>query len=404
MNPVAYLKKNGIQRTIEVLYRFKLQQIYEKIMLSFTKGKPLKNIILIESHNDFDSNGGAFYDYLIKHEYNQSYKIVWQLKHKLKQKLPHNVKAVPLCKPSLRRAYYRCVSQIMTSDCYYAPKVREDQVSFYFTHGPIGLKNCKGCVPVLENVDYCLSPSEFYGPILADQFSMPYDEKWIVLGYPMHDILYTSPTDELKKITEQKFDRVVLWMPTFRKGGGFKRNDSTEELPLGIPLIVSQEQYKKLNAELAKRNCLLIIKMHPMQDPDTIHLEEASNIRVLTGETVRQLGVNNYRLMKETDAMISDYSSIAYDYLHLDKPIGYMMSDAESYKLGFVVEDPRTLMAGDVINTFDDLVCFIQNVADGVDPYQEARHKLFDKLFCYHDGNSCERIVDFMKLTKKGGK
>ena len=46
-----------------------------------------------ESHNDFDSNGGAFYNYLIQNEYNKKYKIVWLIKHKesLNVQLPKNV-------------------------------------------------------------------------------------------------------------------------------------------------------------------------------------------------------------------------------------------------------------------------------------------------------------------------
>ena len=48
----------------------------------------LKDIIVLESHNDFDSNGGAFYDYLIKNGYNKKYKIVWMLKNPKPKNLP----------------------------------------------------------------------------------------------------------------------------------------------------------------------------------------------------------------------------------------------------------------------------------------------------------------------------
>lgn len=52
---------------------------------------PLQDVIILESHNDFDSNGGAFYDYLIENGYNKKYKIVWFLRNKCPQHLPENV-------------------------------------------------------------------------------------------------------------------------------------------------------------------------------------------------------------------------------------------------------------------------------------------------------------------------
>ena len=73
MNPILYLKKNGIRHTINVIYKYKLEIILEKVMYLFTKNTKLKNTIVIESHNDFDCNGGAFYNYLIKNGYTRIY-------------------------------------------------------------------------------------------------------------------------------------------------------------------------------------------------------------------------------------------------------------------------------------------------------------------------------------------
>lgn len=38
----------------------------------------------------------------------------------------------------------------------------------------------------------------------------------------------------------------------------------------------------------------------------------SENISNLTGDTVKQLDIDNYRLLKDADALISDYSSIVY--------------------------------------------------------------------------------------------
>ena len=66
MNPIKYLQENGVKRAMKVLYDYKLELLLEKIVFVFTKHKNLNDVIMIESHNDFDCNGGAFYNYLIR--------------------------------------------------------------------------------------------------------------------------------------------------------------------------------------------------------------------------------------------------------------------------------------------------------------------------------------------------
>ena len=66
---LGYIKKHGILHAIQVFYKYKLNIIYCKFINLFFKNKKLLNMIIIESHNDFDCNGGAFYDYLVKNNY-----------------------------------------------------------------------------------------------------------------------------------------------------------------------------------------------------------------------------------------------------------------------------------------------------------------------------------------------
>lgn len=71
MNVLKYISQNGIKHTTEIIYMYKIDIVIQKICGVFLRNKPLKNIIVIESHNDFDSNGGAFYNYLIENGYNK---------------------------------------------------------------------------------------------------------------------------------------------------------------------------------------------------------------------------------------------------------------------------------------------------------------------------------------------
>ena len=111
MNLSSYVKSHGIKGTWDVIYRYKIDQAFRKLAVSLTRNKPLHNTIVIESHNDFDSNGGAFYDYLIKKHYNDKYKIVWLLKNKKPDHLPKNVYAYYLYKPSLKEQMTICTAK-----------------------------------------------------------------------------------------------------------------------------------------------------------------------------------------------------------------------------------------------------------------------------------------------------
>ena len=95
MNVAKYIQEKGVKHAIQVIYQYKIDIVLQKILGVFLRSKPLKDIIMIESHNDFDSNGGAFYNYLIQNEYNKKYKIVWLIKHKesLNVQLPQEPQA-----------------------------------------------------------------------------------------------------------------------------------------------------------------------------------------------------------------------------------------------------------------------------------------------------------------------
>lgn len=250
------------------------------------------------------------------------------------------------------------------------------------------------------DVDYFLALSKAYAPIQVNQWGMNYSDKRIVtIGYPAQDVFFDgSESDEIQKITLQKYKKVILWMPTFRKGGGYHRNDSRKEQKLGIPLIETQNQYKKLNSYLVKNNVLLIIKIHPKQDLENLKIKDESNIKVLTGKTVKELKVDNYELMKCMDALISDYSGAAYDYLQLNRPIGYVLDDMDDYIAGFVVEDIHTLIAGAEIYNFEQLESFITDVVNGKDPFREKREKMRDYIHEYHDANSSKRLAELLGL------
>lgn len=393
------IRRFRLKQRLHDLYFYKLEGWYIRFIRHFTISHPLKNVIIIESHDDFDCNGGAFYDYLLAEHYNDTYKIIWLLKKPAPHKLPKNVKGYPIDRPNLMKSYYRCVAKILTADDFVTPKVRDDQKEYYLTHGGITFKNVKGLLVVPDHVDYVLSSSANYDPYVCQNYSIPYpNAKMLHFGYPRDDCLYTDTPDEFWKISNVTYDKVILWMPTFRKLAGTDRNDSTMVQPLGIPLIENLETYNQLNLFLKKHRIFLILKIHPCQDLSDLKVTDQSNIRVVTGKTMKELGLNLSYLMKSADALISDYSSSAYQYLLLDRPLAFVLSDLKEYKLGFSVKNYTDFLPGNYIYKFSDMITFLEQITLGNDQHHQERLDLRKFLYEHMDGSACERLVRHMNL------
>lgn len=371
------------------------------IGIALFKNKDIQNKIIIESHNDFDCNGGPFYDFLIRNGYNKKYRIVWLLKNKCNRELPENVFAYKINSPSLKKAYDICTAKVFFADDVVTKKVKEEQINFYLTHGSFGLKDAHGANMAARENDLLLSPSSNVDSIMAYEWSLPFPcEKLIHLGFPSEDIFYSEEIpNEFDKLRIDTTQKIILWMPTFRATNDFNRHDSDEVLPYGIPLITSLEMYKELDQYLKEKGVLLVIKLHPMQNLNLIEeLEETDNIKWLDAKSVKERGMDTFRMMKFSDALLSDYSSVAYSYLHTNNPIGYVLPDMESYKKGVCVDNIDEYLAGPRIIDFKGLKQFISDIAESNDTYKEDRKKLFDFIYEHHDGNSSKRIVEFLKL------
>lgn len=399
---ILKIREKGIKHIFSETLPWLFYDIFDKPLGNFIKkiylNKPLKDVIIIESHNDFDSNGGAFFDYLIKHGYNDKYKLVWFLRNKCPKILPHNVEGYRYNRLSIKRWYYYCIAKYIICGHYMIPSIREEQKSYYTTHGAFGLKAFKKNVNIPSNINYILTPSEYLKDMLAKEYCLEYpNDRQIILGYPSHDILYGQELGDLHKITNKKYKKVILWMPTFRISLD-GRKDGDLDNSFGIPIINSLTCYNELNEKLNKENSLLIVKIHPMQDMSTVKISSLSNIILLDGELFKKLKIDNYKLMKDADALISDYSSVAYDFLHLNRPIGYTLDDMKTYKLGLIVSNPKNFMAGKMIYNFRDLSDFIDDVIKETDSFEEERKKLKDMIWKYHDGKSSERLVNHMGL------
>ena len=108
-----------------------------------------------------------------------------------------------------------------------------------------------------------------------------------------------------------------------------------------------------------------------------------------------------YEFLAQTDALISDYSSVAVDYLIVDRPIAFALQDYEEYKRtrGFVFDDPRELMPGHHLYSFQELKLFLSDVSADKDPYRENRKQMFNVAITRSD-DYCLDVLNKVGIYK----
>ena len=223
-----------------------------------------------------------------------------------------------------------------------------------------------------------------------------------MMGYPRYDWMLhpsMSSSEILEKLFGWRGRSTVLWMPTFRKSdlGGCAENEI--ELPSQLPAIRNDEELQQIDQYLRKQEILLIIKKHPLQTGWDQNSRKFTNIRYVTEELLEEKKVKLYELIGISDGLLSDYSSVAVDYLLLDRPLGYVLADYDIYreKRGFVFENPLEYMPGEKIYNADDILKYLEHLSDGTDIYRQERAQMILQM---HNKTEkyCKRLADYLQL------
>lgn len=226
----------------------------------------------------------------------------------------------------------------------------------------------------------------------------------VVLGYPRNDNLFDKK-DYIKLFGYNKSNylKSILWMPTFRKSINGRYNTGIDQFDnRWFPLFNNKQEMDQLNVKLQEMNVLLVIKLHPLSIQNTYKYSSYSNILVVNNELMNKVDIQNYKLLSNFDALITDYSSVYFDYLLLDRPVAFVFNDIENYRnqRGFTFEDPIELMPGDFITNQNQFFSFLNSVLTETDNYRETRHKVNDFVNTYKDNNSSYRILNYCGIMK----
>lgn len=390
----------------ELVYREKYGKTGLKDIIIFRSGP--KSSVYVEGM-DFSDNARALFQYMIDNGYNNKYELVWFVhdpKMFGKYANVHNVTFVGNTwadngTQSQKDEYYRVLCQakyiFSTEAIAFARNCIEGQIRVELWHGS-GIKDRTGVNSQRKRYEYMTVVSRFY----AEVFRKAYDlrpEQLLVTGYAKEDYLFEKPRKELlEKLGVPKAGKYILWLPTFRYGGDKSAEYNTMDCvsETGLPILDTIDKVEKIN-EVCKQNDIhIIIKLHPIQDRTRIADINTSNISIIETTDLARNDIQINELMPLTDALISDYSSAAIDYMHLDKPISFLVDDKDEFSQNrrFLFNPIDEWLPGVIIFTCDELSSFLIDVSNGIDASKEKRHQRFSEIHDFNDGNSRKRILD----------
>lgn len=233
----------------------------------------------------------------------------------------------------------------------------------------------------VKKYDFMISPNRFCTRIFPHAFHIP-KEKLIESGYPRNDRLCNATEEEAleikKKLGLPLHKKIILYAPTWRdnsyvaKGYVFelKADFHKWKRELGEEYIV-----------LFKPHYSIINSLKPEQKEG---LEEFLYC-ISPDHDISELYI-------VADLLITDYSSVFFDFAILGRPMYFYMYDREEYDKelrGFYLDVDHDL-PGEVVTTEEELLKMIK-----ASPYDYERLKRFNQEFnSFQDGKSSQKVIE----------
>lgn len=378
-----------------------MREKIKRFLILLFRMLPLRDDIIMESHPDFADNTGALYQFFLQKGVNKRHRIHWALHRDVSQcslsqsgtlqyDLPENVDTFYLDARGFRQMWKRFLvlyrSRYIIDSNSYIYKRRRGQIRLHLGHGML-----MKITPEYHNaqkigeLDGYLVTAPFWRDVFTEKIGLK-EEVLLSLGYPRNDVLVT------KKDAITHLGRYIMWMPTYRQHRAHPEDGLENHYPYGMPEVMEKEQLERLDAQAAQQNIRIYFRPHPAQDLSDMRQNRLQNIILADDSFLQREGITLYEMLASARALITDYSSVYYDFLLTGRPIGLTFRDSGEYfrKYDCPFQDLREDVRGFYIESFEDLLQFLRLDAVVPDEMRERYHQ-------YTDGRSAERIYEYLK-------
>jgi hypothetical protein len=294
---------------------------------------------------------------------------------------------------------------LITHGLYGSPDLtaRRVVINLWHGYGPKATANRTFARRIPFGVMTCNSP--VYAAVTARALGEP-DARIVRTGNPRLVAFNERPDPEPLRRLGLGSSPFVLWMPTHRGSNGIAGPVWQDSVALSGQSFHGERLDPAAGLARAAQNAgvEVLVKPHPL-DADRY---ERSGLRVVTSEEILDAGMTLYQFIGSSTAMISDYSSVWVEYLHLDRPLVLYCPDISEYVDGRGLNEPymTDIAGGLIVERTDDLMPFFQAVHHRQDWRPEERAALRDALLLPAPHTDVTPIVDVVldELDRRAGR
>lgn len=235
--------------------------------------------------------------------------------------------------------------------------------------------------------DYLISPNRHTTDIFLNDYHLNgmYTGKILEIGYPRNDIFFKLDQQQLLiqylienyGIDENKL--TLVYAPTWKP-------DELTKKPSDVALEYARI-YEILTEKLGNEYNILM-KVHPFVYTRLKRFESVNNFIVNDG-------IDANELLSVTDLLVTDFSSIFFDFLITDKPIVFFNTDSEVYQEERGYYFSLESLPGPFFSNMDYMIDYIRT--GNFDKYEQNYNDFKNRFVNLDDGNVTERLLNVIE-------
>jgi CDP-glycerol glycerophosphotransferase len=232
--------------------------------------------------------------------------------------------------------------------------------------------------------DFLVSPNSFSTEILRRAFR--YDGEILETGYPRNDVFHAGEQEAIRERVRTWYGiprdkRVVLWAPTWRD------NAFTPGRRYVFPMTLDLARV----ADAVGGDTVLLFRGHHLVSAT---IDQAALSNDFVKDVTQYPDVSDLYLA--ADVLMTDYSSVMFDFANTGKPMLFYTWDLEMYRdvlRGFYFDFEKDA-PGPLLRTTDEVIAALRDLEDVAASFS-GPHAAFVERFCsLDDGRAAARVVD----------
>jgi CDP-glycerol glycerophosphotransferase (TagB/SpsB family) len=387
---------------IKALARNILPIILRILTLFITKKK---NLILFGAFagDSFGDNSGALYKHFIN-KYKRQYHCVWLANYSETVAYARSFGGEAFLKTSLKGLWFSLRASLIitshrTQDVLVYKPIFKRPKELYLHHGvPMRIpkfdkqnggvmRDRSFFIDQAKSMTYMVSTSKWSAAQQGKLYSVK-PSQYKIDGYPRNDIFFHPNNHEYNNYKKEYsvYEFIILYAPTWRKW-----------VPVRFFPFPDFDLIKMVNFLREQKMCIFL-NPHPTDMRRQKNNKFWDNIQdyqdVLKIGSINKIYSDVEIMMFLSNCLITDYSSIHYDYLLLDRPIIYLPYDKDEYvnKMGEFNCDYEEFTPGPKPRSQEEFIHYLESFKKNKDDFSKKRERIKEIVHKYQDGQSCQRV------------